>query len=67
LGNCKLRWLFLDTLGIHFDQILTLKHLSHKHHHVTITFEEPKFSLLNLNKIVKIHLHYIQHNEMTRL
>ncbi len=45
LGNCKLRWLFLDTLGVHFDQILTLKHLSHKHHHVTLTFEEPKFIL----------------------
>lgn len=27
LGNRKLRWLFLDTLGVHFDQILTLKHL----------------------------------------
>lgn len=47
LGNCKLMWLFLDTLGVHFDQILTLKHLFHKYHHVTIAFEEPKFILFN--------------------
>ncbi len=25
LGNCKLRWLFLDTLGVHFDQIFIKK------------------------------------------
>jgi hypothetical protein len=67
MGNCKLEWLIFGIVGVHFDQILTLKKLSHKNHPLTITFEKPNFIFSNQYKIVKFHLHYIEHNEMKRL
>jgi hypothetical protein len=48
MGNCKLEWLIFGIVGVHFDQILTLKKLSHKYHPLTITFEKPKFIFFQL-------------------
>jgi hypothetical protein len=67
MSNCKLEWLIFGIVGVRFNQILTLKKLSHEYHPLTITFEKPKFIFSNQYKIVKFHLHYIERNEITRL
>jgi hypothetical protein len=47
MGNYKLEWLIFGIVGVHFDQILTLKKKSHKYDPLTITFEKPKFIFSN--------------------